>query len=158
MATCPYCPRPTAGDICPAHGYVGPGEKKQPSPFFHGFITDFYGTAAQVPQGWAICDGTNGTPDMRGKVSIGAGGVYSVGGEAGTNSAHTHSVSIGSTDSGTAAISTSTDWTFHDIDDAGIEVVVGVSDSGHSHSVATVTTTGGTTMQASLALYKIMYL
>lgn len=28
---------------------------------------------ATIPQGWAICDGTNGTPDLRGRFIIGAG-------------------------------------------------------------------------------------
>ena len=30
-----------------------------------GLIVYWYGTIAQVPTGWAICDGTNGTPDLR---------------------------------------------------------------------------------------------
>lgn len=34
-------------------------------------IVMYYGTVA--PSGWAICDGTNGTPDLRGKFIIGAG-------------------------------------------------------------------------------------
>jgi hypothetical protein len=27
----------------------------------------FSGLAADIPDGWAICDGTNGTPDLRGR-------------------------------------------------------------------------------------------
>lgn len=32
-----------------------------------------------IPDGWAICDGTNGTIDLRGVFPIGAGGKYSLG-------------------------------------------------------------------------------
>ena len=35
------------------------------SMFKHGMIMMFYGTTA--PDGWAICDGTNGAPDLRGR-------------------------------------------------------------------------------------------
>lgn len=41
-----------------------------------GMIMDWYGLSANCPAGWAICDGTNGTPDLRGKFVIGAGGTY----------------------------------------------------------------------------------
>jgi hypothetical protein len=37
-----------------------------------GTVRPFTGTVAQVPAGWFICDGTNGTPDWRGRVPIGA--------------------------------------------------------------------------------------
>jgi hypothetical protein len=39
--------------------------------FPRGFISLWYGAAADCPAGWAICDGTNGTPDMRGRVAVG---------------------------------------------------------------------------------------
>ncbi|GAA09691.1 hypothetical protein ATPR_2695 [Acetobacter tropicalis NBRC 101654] len=38
-----------------------------------GAIIMWYGSASNVPTGWAICDGTNGTPDLRDKVVVGAG-------------------------------------------------------------------------------------
>jgi hypothetical protein len=37
-----------------------------------GTVRPFTGTVAQVPAGWFICDGTNGTPDWQGRVPIGA--------------------------------------------------------------------------------------
>lgn len=30
-----------------------------------GFIQDFYGDINSIPTGWHLCDGTNGTPDLR---------------------------------------------------------------------------------------------
>jgi microcystin-dependent protein len=38
-----------------------------------GTIRLHYTAAGPVPPGWAVCDGTNGTPDMRGRVPVGAG-------------------------------------------------------------------------------------
>lgn len=32
------------------------------------------GAVVDIPAGWALCDGNNGTPDLRGKFLIGAGG------------------------------------------------------------------------------------
>ena len=39
-----------------------------------GVITAWYGMSTAVPSGWAICDGTNGTPDLRGRTIIGVNG------------------------------------------------------------------------------------
>ena len=37
----------------------------------YGFIQDFYGNVNTIPRGWYICDGTNGTPDLRGMFVVG---------------------------------------------------------------------------------------
>ena len=50
-----------------------------------GCIIMWYGNDTAVPSGWFICDGTNGTPDLRDKFIVGAGSTYvpnDVGGEA----------------------------------------------------------------------------
>lgn len=36
-----------------------------------GSIMAWHGDANSVPDGWAICDGTNGTPDLRGRFILG---------------------------------------------------------------------------------------
>ena len=61
-------------------------------------VVMWYGTAATVPNGWAICDGTGGTPDLRSKFVQGAtidGDVGTTGGLASTTSSsdglHNHS-------------------------------------------------------------------
>lgn len=36
-----------------------------------GEIIDWFGNPAAIPTGWAICDGTNGTPDLRGRMTVG---------------------------------------------------------------------------------------
>ena len=37
----------------------------------YGFVQDFYGNVNTIPRGWYICDGTNGTPDLRGMFIVG---------------------------------------------------------------------------------------
>lgn len=44
-----------------------------------GVITAWYGNTSNIPTGWALCDGNNGTPDLRDRFILGAGGSYSVG-------------------------------------------------------------------------------
>lgn len=39
---------------------------------FAGIIMMWYGKLADIPTGWILCDGTNGTPDMRDKFIYGA--------------------------------------------------------------------------------------
>jgi hypothetical protein len=53
-----------------------------------GFIMPFAGTTA--PSGWALCDGTGGTPDLTGYFLIGATSSGNVGSVTGSNT-HTHS-------------------------------------------------------------------
>ena len=50
-----------------------------------GFIISFYGREEDVPSGWHICDGTNGTPDLRDRFIVGAGNSYNPGSNGGTN-------------------------------------------------------------------------
>lgn len=94
---CQYCNRPTAGDICPAHGYVGNLPPEKPLFPFPGVIVDYSGSASTIPKGWALCDGSNGTPDLRNKFIVGAGDTYAVGATGGSNVAHTHSLSVSGT-------------------------------------------------------------
>lgn len=44
-----------------------------------GAILAWSGTADDIPTGWQICDGTNGTPDLRDKFVLGAGETHPVG-------------------------------------------------------------------------------
>ena len=68
-----------------------------------GTIVDWAGSILSIPANWHLCDGSNGTPDLRDKFVVGAGLDYAVGvtgGEAAhilTNSeapalAHTHGI------------------------------------------------------------------
>lgn len=48
-----------------------------------------------IPEGWALCDGTNGTPDLRNRFIVGAGNTFAVGNTGGSKDVtvipqHTH--------------------------------------------------------------------
>ena len=50
-----------------------------------GIIAMWSGTTSNIPTGWLLCDGSNGTPDLRDRFIVGAGSTYSpkaTGGEA----------------------------------------------------------------------------
>ena len=70
-----------------------------------GAIIMWSGSVASIPPGWQLCDGTNGTPDLRDKFIIGAGGTYSPGSTGGATS-HTHSVDIPAFNSASAGAHT----------------------------------------------------
>ncbi len=68
-----------------------------------GGIIMWGGWPVDVPFGWAICDGTNGTPDLRDRFVVGSGGKYAVGDTGGAESvtlsaaempSHLHGVSL----------------------------------------------------------------
>lgn len=46
------------------------------TPFVKGMIVDWYGSFDNVPKGWKICNGKDGTPDLRDKFIIGAGNKF----------------------------------------------------------------------------------
>lgn len=60
---------------------------------FPGMIVMWHGLSSEIPAGWALCDGTNGTPDLRDRFIVGAGSTYALnatGGAATVNLEHTH--------------------------------------------------------------------
>jgi len=66
-----------------------------------GMISLWYGSIGSVPTGWYLCDGTNGTPDLRDRFVVGGGSTYAVGATGGSANAivvsHTHTASSTST-------------------------------------------------------------
>jgi hypothetical protein len=66
-----------------------------------GVILMWSGSIASIPSGWLICDGANGTPDLRNRFIVGAGSTYAVAATGGSADAivvsHTHSASSTST-------------------------------------------------------------
>lgn len=53
------------------------------SDFPSGGIIIWSGAADNIPSGWALCDGQNGTPDLQDKFVLGAGTNHAVGSEGG---------------------------------------------------------------------------
>lgn len=73
-----------------------------------GVILLWSGSIASIPSGWALCNGSNGTPDLRDRFVVGAGSTYAVAATGGsatstltTNElpAHTHTLSASGTTS-----------------------------------------------------------
>jgi len=60
------------------------------SPWKKGMIIIWYGSEATIPKGWAVCKGTNGTPNLQGKFVIGAGADPPQGASGGSTT-HSHS-------------------------------------------------------------------
>ncbi|MFI3272916.1 MAG: hypothetical protein R3Y11_12600 [Pseudomonadota bacterium] len=61
-----------------------------------GVIVMWSGSTDTIPDGWALCDGTNDTPDLRDRFIMGAGSTYAVG------------ATGGSTTTGSTTLTTST--------------------------------------------------
>lgn len=74
-----------------------------------GVIVMWSGSVANIPSGWALCDGSRGTPDLRGKFILCVDGSYSVGN---TGGASTHTHGAGSYASPTGTISGSTTYSY----------------------------------------------
>jgi hypothetical protein len=66
-----------------------------------GVILIWSGSTGSIPSGYVICDGSNGTPDLRNSFVLGAGNTYTVGQTGGTADAivvsHTHTATSTST-------------------------------------------------------------
>lgn len=56
-----------------------------------GTILPWYAKSGAMPDGWAVCDGTNGTPDLRNRFMMGVASLADVGKTGGTSS-HNHVV------------------------------------------------------------------
>jgi hypothetical protein len=86
-----------------------------------GVITMWSGSIASIPSGWFLCNGTNGTPDLRDRFLVGAGSTYAVAATGGSADAalvsHSHTVSASGTSGAAGAHGHS------------------INDPGHSHSV-----------------------
>lgn len=98
----------------------------------HGIII-WSGAVANVPSGWYLCDGSNGTPDLRNKFVLGAGGSYSVGA---TGGAANHTLTEAEIPVMTHAGHNADKWygTHHCRDNGtgtppGVDVLIGLNDA-----------------------------
>lgn len=57
-----------------------------PKSFPTGIIVLWSGASNAIPNGWALCNGSNGTPDLRNRFVVGAGSNYNVGATGGQDS------------------------------------------------------------------------
>lgn len=88
-----------------------------------GGIILWSGSASAIPAHWALCNGQNGTPDLRGRFIVGAGGSYSPGATGGAETvtlsvsqipSHTHTATpTVSTGAGSLAAASNGDHTHY---------------------------------------------
>jgi len=75
-----------------------------PTPIPSGGIILWSGSIGSIPAGWVLCNGSNGTPDLRDRFVIGAGSNYAVDATGGSADAivvsHTHTATSTVTDPG----------------------------------------------------------
>ena len=96
-----------------------------------GVILMWGGSTIGIPAGWQLCDGSNGTPDLRNQFIVGAGNAYGVGTTGGATTAnlsisnipsHNHTVSVSGNTSSAGGHTHTASTT--------------AADSGHSHSTS----------------------
>lgn len=121
----------------------------------------WYGTPEELPANWQVCDGTNGTPDMRDRFIAGAGSTYALGetgGSATVDASHVHGVgtldaeAVGTHDHSFSTSSSDTGAHTHSIElDTDTEFgSIGVSSGGstaannqHTHHISGYTASDG---------------
>ena len=127
-----------------------------------GVILMWSGTADNIPKGWLLCDGMNGTPNLRDRFIIGAGGKYSPGATGGAASV-TPEVTAGTAKTGISLANASPSGTAGSaktgisIQNASVTITTGVAATGigiqgttlnvntlpnHNHSITTCADNG----------------
>lgn len=85
------------------YGIIGTAPSP-PTPLPTGAIVLWSGSIGSIPSGWVLCNGSNGTPDLRNRFIVGAGSTYSVDATGGSADAivvsHTHTATSVVTDPG----------------------------------------------------------
>lgn len=111
------------------YGIIGTAPSP-PTPIPSGVILLWSGSIGSIPAGYVLCNGSNGTPDLRNRFIVGAGSTYAVDATGGSADAivvsHTHTASSSSS----------------------------VTDPGHLHDMGAIRDAGpyGTTTVASQTL------
>ena len=132
-----------------------------------GGIIIWSGAANAIPSGWLLCNGSNGTPDLRNRFIVGAGSTYAVGATGGSADAivvaHSHTASSNSAGSHYHSYAADTDYAPNPAPggNAGMQASAGfnsrpiksTSSAGdHTHSI-TVSSAGSSATNANLPPY-----
>jgi hypothetical protein len=87
----------TSGNLLTSNGTTWTSAAA-PTAFITGMIILWSGSIASIPSGFALCDGTSGTPDLRDRFIVGAGSTYAVDATGGSADAtlptHTHTNTV----------------------------------------------------------------
>jgi hypothetical protein len=113
-----------------------------------GIISLWSGSIASIPSGWFICDGNNGTPDLRNRFIVGAGSTYAVAATGGSANAtlvsHTHTATSVVTDPGHSHSYTASIIAGPQAGLTGSEAIAPSLQTGTSSTGITVATTNST--------------
>lgn len=115
---------------------------------------------ASIPSNWALCDGTNGTPDLRDKFIVGSGNTYAIGAVGGSKDAvvvaHSHTVTDpGHSHSGVITGGSSRVFSNGSIGSGGSSGINGLSSGSSSSNTTgiTIASTGSSGTNANLPPY-----
>jgi hypothetical protein len=126
-----------------------------------GVITLWFGSLVSIPAGWALCNGGNGTPDLRDRFIVGAGSTYAVNAVGGSANAivvdHTHSATSVVSDPGhahsyTAPTGTDSSGFGGSVVDRTVDATTGTANTGITVTT-TVANTGSSGTNANLPPY-----
>ena len=94
----------TSGNVLTSNGTTW-ASSAVPTQFITGMIILWSGSVASIPSGWALCNGSNGTPNLTDRFVVGAGSSYAVNATGGSADAivvsHTHTFSATTSSAGT---------------------------------------------------------
>lgn len=137
-----------------------------------GTVVAWHGALSDIPDGWALCDGNNGTEDLRNRFVRGASsGTESTTG--GTNSyslstsqmaSHSHNVSTDTVADHNHDITMERDydndggtWDNHTLYYAGGDITLG-SSGAHGHNVTTDSTGSGSSINNKPPYYEVAFI
>lgn len=118
-----------------------------------------------IPDGWYLCDGENGTPDLRNRFIVGAGDEYSIGDVGGENTHiltsaempnHKHTINV-NTEPGSTLDSEGTNY-LSVINTSNATYLMGLEDEDGAISLNTTTTGNGQAHENRPPYYALAYI
>ena len=120
-----------------------------------GGIIMWSGSVASIPSGWALCNGSNGTPDLRNRFVVGAGSTYAVNATGGSADAivvsHTHTATSTVTDPGHVHTKTDQDIWYEQGQGSSAVQTLSLQGSSGTRSYSTASATTGITVSTTNA-------
>lgn len=139
--------QPTSANLASAVASIPTGGSGIPT----GCILIWSGASNAVPDGWALCDGTNGTPDLRGRFVLGYSSSHKVGS---TGGAETVTLTTAQMPKHTHTFVYSTRF----FGESGYAGVNGIAASSYSNTVTTSSTGSGSAHENMPPYYALCYI
>lgn len=118
-----------------------------------GTILMWSGSIASIPAGFVLCNGANGTPDLRDRFVVGAGSTYAVDATGGA-STHTHNLTISNASSGVTLNEVAQNVNADATPPNCLTDATSINDPGHTHAGSTAD--AGSSLPPYYALAYIM--